>query len=74
MNEHSQEITNALEGLEIKVAYQEDTIDMLNQTVIKQQNQIDVLQRTLDALIDKLKSSQEPDSQINDQIELPPHY
>ncbi|MGB3724431.1 MAG: SlyX family protein [Glaciecola sp.] len=74
MNEYSQEITNSLEGLEIKVAYQEDTIDMLNQTVIKQQNQIDALQRTLDAVIDKLKSSQEPESQINDQIELPPHY
>ena len=40
-------IEQALESLEIKLAYQEDTIEMLNQTVIKQQDKITLLEHLL---------------------------
>lgn len=73
MNQNS-EVSCAIESLEIKTAYQEDTIESLNQTVIHQQEQIDMLQHQLKAVLNKINSLAEPDLPTNDQIELPPHY
>ena len=73
MNQNS-EVSSAIESLEIKLAYQEDTIESLNQTVIQQQEQIDILQHQLKVVLNKINSLSEPDLPTNDQIELPPHY
>ena len=67
-------IEQALESLEIKLAYQEDTIEMLNQTVIKQQDKITLLEHLLGKMSDKINSIPSSDLPANNEIELPPHY
>jgi len=60
--------------LEIKLAHVENTIDILDQTVITQQSQIDILMLKMSILEKKLKAAGE--SQIaNEKDETPPpHY
>ncbi|MFT5283066.1 MAG: SlyX protein [Yoonia sp.] len=70
----NESIEQALESLEVKLAYQEDTIEMLNQTVIQQQDKINSVVQLLGKLDEKIKSMPASDSPINDQEELPPHY
>jgi SlyX protein len=60
--------------LEIKLAYQEDTIESLNQTVIAQQVKISQLEKTMSLVIEKMQSSATPEGVSSNQIELPPHY
>lgn len=61
--------------LEIRLTHLEDTIDVLNQTVIKQSDEIEVLQLQIVILNKKIKASQ-ADSPIASESEetLPPHY
>ena len=60
--------------LEIKLAHVENTIDILDQTVISQQSQIDILMLKMSILEKKLKAAGE--SQVADEKDetLPPHY
>jgi len=67
-------IDKMLESLEIKLAYQEDTIEMLNQSVIKQQHKISAMEHLLGKMADKINSIPSSDLPTNDEIELPPHY
>jgi SlyX protein len=61
--------------LEIKVAYQEDTIQQLDSVVCKQQDQIDALKKQLIQLSDSTKEISEDikgsQSPVDD---VPPHY
>lgn len=59
--------------LEIKISYAEDLVDELNRTVFRQQQQIDLLARELNALRQQVHSSapQQVSSLLD---ELPPHY
>ena len=62
-----------LTELEIKASFSEDTLDRLNEVVVRQQAQIDALLRQLAALRDRLPE----DSQVGPRSlrdELPPHY
>lgn len=61
--------------LETKVAFQERTIQELNDALSAQQMQLNSLQRTCAALVDKVRElgSQES-SMINAGVEIPPHY
>ena len=63
-----------MESLEIKLAYQEDTIESLNQTVIAQQVTIKHLEKTISLVIEKMKSASESETSDPEQTELPPHY
>jgi SlyX protein len=67
-------IEQAIESLQVKLAYQEDTIEMLNQTVISQQKKISAMEDMLSKMADKIKAMPASDAQINDGVELPPHY
>ncbi|MFT4655212.1 MAG: putative coiled-coil protein SlyX, partial [Patiriisocius sp.] len=49
----NESIEQALESLEVKLAYQEDTIEMLNQTVIQQQDKINSVVQLLGKLDEK---------------------
>jgi len=61
-----------LEMLETKVAFQEDTIQQLNDALVRQQARIDQLQGMLMMLADQLQSGQDEGTQM---IEPPPpHY
>ncbi|MBI1285356.1 MAG: SlyX protein [Thiobacillus sp.] len=63
-----------LNELEAKVAFAEDLIDTLNQTVIRQQGQIDLLQQQLRLLHQRLQEALPPDEFGSSRDEIPPHY
>ena len=63
-----------IEQLQMKMAFQEDTIESLNQALILQQKQIDDLQFHLKQLVSKM-SAIEPSNMASEKEELPPpHY
>jgi SlyX protein len=65
---------NRVTELEIRLTHFEDTIDVLNQTVIKQRNEIDLLQLQVSLLEKKLKASQATPLAHESEETLPPHY
>lgn len=67
-------IKQEIETLEVKLAYQEDTIESLNQTVIEQQSKIKHLEKQMELIIEKIKSERSSGDGISNEIERPPHY
>ena len=59
-------------NLEIKLSFAEDLIEKLNETVYKQQQQIEFLYRELKAIKEQTSSSGSEASNPID--EIPPHY
>ncbi|QWE17179.1 SlyX family protein [Polynucleobacter sp. AP-Nino-20-G2] len=60
-------------NLEIKLSFTEDLIEQLNQTVYKQQQQIEFLYRELKSIKEQASSSDGPGgNSLKD--EIPPHY
>jgi SlyX protein len=65
-------LSERLDTLESKLAFQDDTIEMLNKTVTEQWAKIDALTRQIVALRERL---QEAESQMpRPANEPPPHY
>ena len=62
-----------LTEVEIKLAFTEDLIDALNQTVISQQAQLDSMQQQLRLLHRRIEDVT-PDETRNLRDEIPPHY
>jgi SlyX protein len=62
-----------IDELEAKVAFAEDLIETLNQTVVRQQGQIDLLQQQLRLLHQRLQEAL-PDDSGSPRDEIPPHY
>ena len=62
-----------LNEIETKLAFAEDLIETLNQTVIRQQGQIDLLQQQLRLLHQQLQERL-PDESHTPRDEIPPHY
>jgi len=62
-----------LTEVEAKLAFAEDLIDTLNQTVIRQQAQLDSMQQQLRLLHQRLKDVT-PDESHSLRDEIPPHY
>lgn len=61
--------------LETKLAYQEDTIQALNDVVAEQQKQLDKLERSLVTLAERFKEMSTGDSfQEQGNEPPPPHY
>lgn len=65
-----------LTELEIKASFSEDTLDRLNEVVVRQQAQIDALLRQLLALREQLPADgpSGPSGPRSLRDELPPHY
>jgi SlyX protein len=63
-----------LEALEIKASFIEDSVDKLDQIIIRQQQTIDALVAQLRSLRDQAASQSEGAGQRNLRDELPPHY
>ncbi len=65
-------------SIEIKIAYQEDTIAQLNDIVCEQQNQIDALERLTQQLLGRVRDLSDSASQTGSGFsatdERPPHY
>lgn len=66
-------IEQRLIELEIKAAFTEDLVESLNQTIIRQQGQIDLLIRELLQLRQQAQDAQ-PAGIRSLREELPPHY
>lgn len=66
---------NRLMELEIKVSYQEDLLQILNDIIAKQQQQIDRLETAFKNVNERVQSlaSKMPDD-LTQQHEIPPHY
>ena len=58
--------------LEIKASFMEDTVEQLNQVIVRQQRQIELLARQLSELRDRVPEGGPGQSNLRD--ELPPHY
>ncbi|BDX04578.1 SlyX family protein [Planctobacterium marinum] len=65
---------NEIEQLQIKVSYQEDTIEALNQALIKQQQQIAELQFKMQHVSSKLKEMSSSNIASLEDETPPPHY
>ena len=66
-------IDSRLYELEAKLAFAEDLIETLNQTVFRQQGQLDSLQQQMRLLHQQFKDTR-PDDTHTLRDELPPHY
>jgi SlyX protein len=70
------ELIQRLADLESQLAFQEDTIETLNQLLTQQTAQLDELQRKFSVMISRvqqLHDNQGPNSN-NPADEIPPHY
>jgi SlyX protein len=59
-------------NLEIKLSFAEDLIEKLNETVYKQQQQIEFLYRELKAIKEQASAGGSGGASLKD--EIPPHY
>ena len=67
-------IENRIEQLEMKVSFQDDTIETLNDEIFEQQQKLQLLTEQVAHLANKLKEA-EPDNGGIDQVDMrPPHY
>lgn len=67
-------MSNDIIDLQTRLAFQEDTMQQLNQTVAAQQQQIDKLQVAVKFLIQQLRSLSPDEAPQGDAPEIPPHY
>lgn len=60
--------------LETRLAYQDEALRSLSDTVARQQNQIDQLQALCRQLMERLRAQAEPVFKGTQADEVPPHY
>ena len=60
--------------LEIRLTHFEDTVEVLSQTIIKQNDEISTLQLQVSILEKKIKSSQSSPVALESEETPPPHY
>jgi len=65
------EVDEKLVDLEVRLSFQEDTIDQLNDVILFQNKKIGNLERQIKMIVSKLNSA-ESDETVYDQ--RPPHY
>ena len=65
---------NRITELEIRLTHLEDTIEVLNNTIIKQHSEIDLLQLQVSQLEKKIKASQSSQVALESEESPPPHY
>ncbi len=65
---------NAIDDLQMKLAFQEDLLEQLNQVVTEQQQQITKLELALETMKVQVNTMQTASQESGSQHELPPHY
>jgi uncharacterized coiled-coil protein SlyX len=65
-------LAERIDGLEMRLTFQEETIETLNQTITAQWKQIDALTRQLTELKERLQDAE--NGAIAPVNERPPHY
>jgi SlyX protein len=66
------ELSERIDALEARLMYQDDTIEVLNQTITEQWREIDALKRQIARLGEQLEQTQAATETAGD--EPPPHY
>jgi SlyX protein len=66
--------TDRLDALEIRLAYQDEIIETLNKTVTAQWMQIDALRREIARLTDQVRDAENRTSPAAQPEPPPPHY
>ena len=70
----AQFVTTRLEALEVRVAYQDQVIEDLNQAIIDQWKKIDALRRQLNELLDRVQEVEDSSAGPRAPEPPPPHY
>ena len=73
MTNFQERLQERTDALETRLAFQDDTIQQLNDALIAQQARIDLLEAELRRLIDEFRGGI-TEAQIDPVDELPPHY
>ena len=60
--------------LQTRLAFQEDSIDTINQIVVRQQSEIDMLKREIIQLKEMIEDFRDAQGNGGNATELPPHY
>ena len=68
----SNDVKARIDALEVRVAYQDQVVEDLNQTVIAQWKQIDGLRRQLAELLDRVQEVEDGSTAAPERP--PPHY
>ena len=68
------DVERRLTELEVKLAFAEDLVERLNETVFRQQEQIDLLLREIVALRQQMRGAFDGGGLRSLRDELPPHY
>ena len=68
------ELLTKIEMLETRQAFQEDTVESLNDVIIRQQQDIEQLQLKISVLQDRAKQSSESVTNTTIEEPPPPHY
>ena len=68
------DLSNDIEELQTKLAFQDDIIEKLNQALVEQQHQILELQYQMKHVVDKVKSMSVSNMAGEDEETPPPHY
>lgn len=66
--------TDRLDALEIRIAYQDESIETLNKTVTAQWAQIDALKREVARLTDRVQDAESKSGLPTQPEPPPPHY
>jgi len=64
----------AIDDLQMKLAFQDDLLEQLNQVVTNQQKQITNLELALETMKIQVNTMQTASQESGQQHELPPHY
>ena len=65
---------DAIDDLQMKLSFQEDLLEQLNQVVTGQQKQISNLELALETMKVQVNTMQTSNDGTQSQHELPPHY
>jgi SlyX protein len=68
----NQELSDRIDTLEMRLTFQDDTIETLNQTITAQWREIDALKRKMALLVERLEDAQ--GNAEGARNEPPPHY
>jgi SlyX protein len=60
--------------LQTRLAYQEDSLDAINLTVVRQQSEIEMMQREILRLKEMIEDLRESNGKEERVDEVPPHY
>lgn len=74
MQDQLEKCQQTIENLEMRIAFQDDTIEQLNQVVCGLQDEMGELKFKLSFLTDKMKNFAPSDSTDQNVQEIPPHY